>query len=101
MKRIKSFRTGDDQVYVECYPRTRKHDRSDIDIFRLTLVAIDEKTGRKENQEFEFTPDEGLLIAQTITNAVMFWMMNYKPYDNTFMKRKRQLGNKMKNYYNP
>src|SRR3990167_6448138 len=94
-RRIKNFKAGDDQCFVEVYPKSGKHDRSDIDIFRLTLVAIDEKTGKKEKQELEFTPDEAILVAGNIMTATMFWLINYKPYWDTFMKRKRSLTKKI------
>jgi hypothetical protein len=92
-RRIKNFRIGhpdDEQLLVEVYPKTKKHDRSDIDIIRLSLKSLDEK----ESRYFDMTPDEALEIAQALTNAGMFWLMNYKPYWDTFMKRKRELDRK-------
>ncbi len=95
-RRFKHFKAGDEQTYVEVYPPKRKHDRSDIDIFRLVIKAKDEKTGKEELKELDMTPDEALMIANDLTNATMFWLINYKSYWDTFMKRKRELDKKMR-----
>ena len=90
-KRFKNFKCGSEQVYVEAYPKKGKHDRSDIDVLRLTVKEAD--TG--DIKEIDMTPDEALEISGHLNTAAMFWIMNYKPYWETFMKRKRELDKKL------
>lgn len=92
-RRIKNFKVGnpqDGQLFVEVYPRSGKHDRSDIDVIRLKLKSVD----GVEHREFDMTPDEALEIGSILNQAGMFWLINYKPYWDTFMKRKRDLDKK-------
>ena len=58
-------------------------------------VAVSSKKLKKEKNELEFTPDEAILVAGNIMTATMFWLINYKPYWDTFMKRKRSLTKKI------
>ena len=92
-KRIKSFNVGhpgDHQLLIEVYPKRKKNERhvaDDIDIVRLTLTEADGKRSRI----LEMTPDEALELAQSLTTAAWGFLVNYKPYWDTFMKRKRAL----------
>lgn len=86
-RRIKNFKVGDRQLEVEVYPKTKKHDRSHFDIFRITL----RDASGEHDLSFDMTPDEALDIANVLSTASMVWMMNYKPYWDEFMQPKRKL----------
>lgn len=92
-RRIKNFTCGNlsEQITVEAYPKKMKHDRSDIDVLRFTMT-----NSEGEKQVIDMTPDEALEIAGYLNTAATFWLMNYKPYWDTFMKRKRELAKKLK-----
>lgn len=92
MKKIKNFKVGDKQCFVEAYPKEKKHERSDIDVLRLSITELD--TGRIKN--IDMTPDEALEIGANLVIATQFWLMNYKPYHEFFMKRKGELDKKLK-----
>ena len=94
--RIKNFKVGNEQSYVEVYPKTKKHDRSDIDIFRLVMNSIDENDGATQLKEVDMTPDEAIELSSTLSLALSFWLINYKPYWDTFMKKRRTLDKKYK-----
>ena len=92
-RRIKNFTCGNlsEQITVEAYPKKMKHDSSDIDVLRFTIINME-----GEKQVIDMTPDEALEIAGYLQTAAMFWIMNYKPYWDTFMKRKRELAKRSK-----
>jgi len=96
-RRFKNFKVGDEQAYVEAYPKTGKHERSKFDILILVVHELDEKTGKRgEKKEIDMTPDEALQIAGMLMTAANFWLMNYKPYWDTTMKWKKKMAKKHK-----
>jgi len=94
MKRIKNFKVGDKQCFVEAYPKEKKHGRSDIDVLRLSITELD--TRRIKN--IDMTPDEALEIGANLVIASEFWLMNYEPYHDFFMKRKKDSNQNLKKF---